>query len=93
MSLSYQLDEKREMIRSSVREFAENEIKPIAGDLEEREEFSVSLTQEMGKLFAKIGKFMGDPDVKKAFKKWETAMNKLEGDEKKDSEEDESGNE
>jgi len=50
MSLSYQLDEKREMIRSSVREFAENEIRPVAGDLEEREEFSVALTQEMGKI-------------------------------------------
>ncbi len=48
MALSYQLDEKYEMIRSSVREFAENEIKPVAGELEEKEEFSVPLTHAMG---------------------------------------------
>ena len=39
MTLSYQLDEKYEMIRSTVREFAENEIKPIAGKLENEEKF------------------------------------------------------
>lgn len=48
MTLSYQLDEKYEMIRSTVREFAENEIKPIAGKLENEEEFSVELTHAMG---------------------------------------------
>ena len=42
------MDEKHEMIRSSVREFAESEIRPVAGDLEEKEEFSVELTQKMG---------------------------------------------
>jgi short/branched chain acyl-CoA dehydrogenase len=48
MTLSYQLDEKYEMIRSTVREFAENEIKPIAGQLENEEKFSVEITQAMG---------------------------------------------
>jgi alkylation response protein AidB-like acyl-CoA dehydrogenase len=50
MRLCYELDEKHEMIRSSVREFAEMEIKPVAGDLEEKEEFSVPLTHSMGKI-------------------------------------------
>jgi short-chain 2-methylacyl-CoA dehydrogenase len=47
-SLCYQLDEKHEMIRMAAREFAEGAIKPVAGGLEDREEFSVSLTREMG---------------------------------------------
>ncbi len=50
MELCYQLDEKHEMIRSSVREFAETEIKPVASELEEKEEFSVPLTHAMGKI-------------------------------------------
>jgi short/branched chain acyl-CoA dehydrogenase len=50
MTLSYQLDEKHEMIRGTVREFAEKEIKPIAGQLENDEEFSVELTHAMGDL-------------------------------------------
>jgi short-chain 2-methylacyl-CoA dehydrogenase len=48
MALCYQLDEKHEMIRMAAREFAESEIKPVAGELDEKEEFSVSLTQKMG---------------------------------------------
>lgn len=50
MGLCYELDEIQEMIRNSVREFAEKEIKPVAGELEEKEEFSVQLTHGMGKL-------------------------------------------
>jgi alkylation response protein AidB-like acyl-CoA dehydrogenase len=42
------MDEKYEMIRMAVREFAESEVKPVAGELDEKEEFSVSLTQQMG---------------------------------------------
>ena len=48
MQLCYQLDEQFEMIRMAVREFEESEIKPVAGELDENEEFSVSLTQKMG---------------------------------------------
>lgn len=48
MTLCYQMDEKYEMIRMAAREFAESEIKPVAGELDEKEEFSVSLTQKMG---------------------------------------------
>jgi len=42
------MDEQFEMIRMAVREFAESEVKPVAGELDEKEEFSVSLTQKMG---------------------------------------------
>ena len=48
MALCYQVDEKHEMIRMAAREFAESEIRPVAGELDEKEEFSVSLTQKMG---------------------------------------------
>jgi alkylation response protein AidB-like acyl-CoA dehydrogenase len=44
------MDKKHEMIRMAAREFAESEIKPVAGELEEKEEFSVSLTQKMGEI-------------------------------------------
>ena len=48
MTLCYQVDQKYEMVRMAAREFAESEIKPVAGELDENEEFSVSLTQKMG---------------------------------------------
>jgi short-chain 2-methylacyl-CoA dehydrogenase len=50
MSLCYELDKKYEMIRRVAREFAEGEIKPLAGELDEKEEFSVALTQKMGEI-------------------------------------------
>ena len=43
-----QLSQKHEMIRRSVREFAEAEIKPVAGALEDEGRFSVALTHTMG---------------------------------------------
>jgi len=43
-----QLSQKHEMIRSTVREFAETGIKPIAGALENEAVFSVELTHAMG---------------------------------------------
>lgn len=42
-------DEHR-LIRNTVREFAEREIKPIAGKLDENEEFSIELTKKMGEI-------------------------------------------
>lgn len=44
------MDEKHEMIRMAAREFAESEIKPVAGELDEKEEFSVTLTRKMGEI-------------------------------------------
>ena len=44
------VNEQHELIRSTVRDFAEQVIKPLAGDLDEREEFSVEITKQMGEL-------------------------------------------
>jgi len=48
--LSYELTEEQKILRDTVREFAENEIAPVARELDEREEFSVDLTRKMGDL-------------------------------------------
>jgi len=42
--------EEHELIRASVRSFAETQIKPLVLQLDEEEAFSVELTREMGKL-------------------------------------------
>ncbi len=44
------LTEEHHMIRKTVRDFAEREIKPVAQELDEKAEFSVSLTKRMGEL-------------------------------------------
>lgn len=38
------------LIRKTVKEFAEQEIKPIAKDMDEKEEFSYAITEKMGEL-------------------------------------------
>lgn len=50
--MTYQFEESEElgMLRKSVRDFAEKHIAPVARELDEREEFSDSLTRSMGKL-------------------------------------------
>ncbi len=40
--------EEHHLIRKTVRDFAEREIKPIARELDDKEEFSVELTKKMG---------------------------------------------
>src|SRR4051812_26096920 len=50
MAYEFQEDEELTMVRRSVRKFAETEIAPRAHDLDEKEEFSVELTQAMGDL-------------------------------------------
>ena len=44
------LNEEHEMIRKTVRDFAEREIHPVARELDEKGEFSVELTKRMGEL-------------------------------------------
>ena len=51
--MDFNLNEEHRMIRETVRDFAEGEIKPVAAELDEKEEFSVELTQKM----AAIGLF------------------------------------
>ena len=44
------LTEEHHNIRKTVRDFAEREIKPLARELDEKAEFSISLTKRMGEL-------------------------------------------
>ena len=44
------LTEEHKLIRESVREFAEREIKPVAQELDEKGEFSIELTKRMGEI-------------------------------------------
>ncbi len=50
MALAFDLTEDQEMLRKMVRNFAEREIAPIAQELDDKEEFSYTLTRRMGKL-------------------------------------------
>lgn len=43
------LTKTHEELRARVREFAENEIRPLAAELDEKEEFSIELTKKMGR--------------------------------------------
>ena len=47
MALNFDLTEEQNLIRHAVREFAENEIAPVAQELDEKEEFSPELTRKM----------------------------------------------
>lgn len=48
--MDYNLPEETEMLRDTVRRFAEEKIKPVAQELDEQEAFSVELTKQMGEL-------------------------------------------
>jgi short/branched chain acyl-CoA dehydrogenase len=48
--MNFDLTEEQNMIRETVREFAEREIKPVARELDEKSEFSHDLTRKMGEL-------------------------------------------
>lgn len=50
MSYEYQESEELTLLRQTVRKFAETEIAPKARELDEKEKFSVELTQAMGNL-------------------------------------------
>ena len=49
--MDFTLDKKHEMARSLFREFAENEVKPLAQEVDETEEFPVENVKKMQKLF------------------------------------------
>lgn len=44
------ITDEHEVLRKAIREFAEKEIKPVAQELDEKEEFSVELTKKMGEM-------------------------------------------
>lgn len=48
--MNFELTEEQQMIRDTVRDFAEREIKPIAQELDEKAEFSYDITAKMGEL-------------------------------------------
>ena len=48
--MRFELTKEQEMIRKMVREFAENEIKPIASEYDENQEFPWETVKKMGKL-------------------------------------------
>ena len=48
--MNFELTEEQNLIRETVREFAEREIKPVAKELDEKAEFSHDLTRKMGEL-------------------------------------------
>ena len=48
--LNYDLSEEQQILRESVRDFAEKEITPVAEKLDEEEEFSLELVKKMAAL-------------------------------------------
>ncbi len=48
--MNFDLSEEQKMIRDTVRDFAEREIRPVAKELDERADFSHDLTLKMGEL-------------------------------------------
>lgn len=48
--MDFDLTEEQNLTRQAVRDFAENEIAPIARELDEKEEFSTGLTRRMAEL-------------------------------------------
>lgn len=48
--MDFDLTREQEMIRREVRRFAQSEIAPVAGELDDKEEFSAELTRKMGEI-------------------------------------------
>jgi short/branched chain acyl-CoA dehydrogenase len=48
--IDFGLNEEQKMLRYNIRDFAENEIAPMAQELDEREEFSIEITKKMADL-------------------------------------------
>ena len=48
--MDFDVPDSVEQLRQRVRQFAEQEIKPAARELDEKEEFSLELTRRMGEL-------------------------------------------
>ena len=57
--MDFNLTEEQNITRQAVRDFAEKEIAPVARELDEKEEFSVELTQKMAEL-GLLGAFVSE---------------------------------
>ncbi|MBW2705016.1 MAG: acyl-CoA dehydrogenase family protein, partial [Deltaproteobacteria bacterium] len=58
--MDFSLSTDHEILRDSVRSFAEKEIKPVAAELDEKEEFSYETMQKMAEL-GLFGIFVSEP--------------------------------
>lgn len=59
MALDFDLNAEQNILRQSVREFAEKEIKPLARELDAKEEFSYDITKKMGEM-GLLGMFVSE---------------------------------
>jgi short/branched chain acyl-CoA dehydrogenase len=57
--MDFQLTEEQNLTRQAVRDFAEKEIAPVCRELDEKEQFSIELTQKMAEL-GLLGCFIPD---------------------------------
>ena len=57
--LNFDLMEEQQILRDSLRDFAENEIKPVAEELDRNEEFSLDLVKKMAEM-GLFGMFVSD---------------------------------
>ena len=48
--MDFELTEIQKMIRETVRDFAQREIRPLAKELDDKAEFSIDITRNMGEL-------------------------------------------
>src|SRR5436190_714417 len=48
--MSYELSSEQQLLRKTIREFAEGEIKPKVFELDQKEEFSYDLTKKIGEM-------------------------------------------
>lgn len=48
--MDFNLNEEHQLIRQTVRDFAEREIRPVAREMDEKAEFSLELTRKMGEI-------------------------------------------
>ena len=56
--LDFDLTPEQNIVRRTIRDFAENEIAPRARELDKKEEFSVELTKKMGAVLGVFGMFV-----------------------------------
>ncbi|MFP4528795.1 MAG: acyl-CoA dehydrogenase family protein [Candidatus Kapaibacterium sp.] len=59
MSINRNLTEEQVLLRDTVRKFAEDQIRPVAREIDEKEEFSYEITREMAEM-GFLGAFLPD---------------------------------
>ena len=60
MEMSFDLSEDQEALRQHIRSFVEEEIKPVALQYDESQEFPTEIFKKLGELAAAIGLFEVD---------------------------------